>query len=255
MTISLQKCEFGCSEVKYLGFVVTEKGLLMDEDKIKPILEFPTPTNFKQLQTFIGMTSWCRRFIPKFTEKMEPLHTLLRKGVESKWGTKQEQALMKIKELLRTGPKPACPDYHHPFQLETDASDTGSGAVLTQNINKNNQVIAFASRSLNEAEKKYSTSEKQCLAGVWAIRKLRPYLEGYAFKVITDSIALKWLHNLKNPTVRLARWALKLREYDSGIIYRKGSSNYAPDDLLRGRRIIRLDSKYVVNSKGKRERK
>ena len=164
---------------------------------------------------------------------MEPLHTLLKKGVEWKWNTEQEQALEKIKKLLTTGPILACDNFHHPFQLETDASDTGLGAVLTQNIDNNNHVIAFARRSLNEAERKYSTSEKGCLAVVWAIRKFRPYLEGYTFKVITDHIALKWLHNLKNPTGRLARWALELLEYDYEIIYRKSSINYAPDALSR----------------------
>ena len=147
-----------------MGFVVNEKGLLVDEYKIKPILEFPTPKYVKQLQRIIGMTSWYRRFIPKFSEIMEPLHTLLRKGIEWKWDIKQEQALEQIKKLLTTGPILACPDFHYPFQLETDASDTGLGAVLTQNINNENHVIAFASRSLNEEEKKYSTSEKECLA-------------------------------------------------------------------------------------------
>ena len=122
---------------------------------------------------------------------MEPLHTLLKKGVEWKWNAEQEQALEKIKKILTTGPILACPNFHHPFQLETDASDTGLGAVLTQNIENNNHVIAFASRSLIEAERKYSTSEKECLAVVWAIRKFRPYLEGYTFKVITDHMALK----------------------------------------------------------------
>ena len=201
--------------------------------KGKPILEFPTPKNVKQFQRIIGMTSWYRRFIPKFLEIMEPLHTLLKKVVEWKWNAKQEQALEKIKKLLKTGPILACPNFHHPFQLETEACDTGLGAVLTQNIDNNNHVIAFASRSLNEAERKYSTSGKECLAVVWEIRKFRPYLEGYTFKVITDDIAFKWLHNLKNPTGRLARWGLKLLEYDYEIIYRKGSSDYAPDALSR----------------------
>ena len=102
---------------------------------------------------------------------------------------------MKIKELLTTGPILTCLDFNYPFQLETDASDTGLGAVLTQNINKSNQVIAFASRNLNEAERKYSTSEKECLAVVWEIRKFRPNLVGYSSKVITDHIVLKCLHN------------------------------------------------------------
>ena len=84
LTINLEKCECGCSELKYLGFVVNEKGLLMDEDKIKPILEFPTPKNAKQLQRIIGMKSWYRRFIPKFSEIMEPLHTLLKNRTTSK---------------------------------------------------------------------------------------------------------------------------------------------------------------------------
>ena len=105
--------------------------------------------------------------------------------------------------------------------------------MLNQNIDSNNHVIAFASRSFNEAERKYSTSEKECLAVVWAIRKFRLYLEGYTFKVITVHIALEWLHNLKNPTGRLVRLALKLLEYDYEIIYRKDSLYYAPDALSR----------------------
>ena len=88
---------------------------------------------------------------------MLPLHTLLKRGVEWKWNAKQELALEKIKKLPTAGPILACPNFHHPFQHETDASDTGLGAVLTQNIDNNNHVIAFASRSLNEAERKYST--------------------------------------------------------------------------------------------------
>ena len=92
LTISLEKCESGCSDVKYLGFLINEKGLKIDEDKIKPILEFLTPKNLKKLQRIIGMISWYRRFMSKFSEIIESLQILLRKGVEWEWGTQQEQA-------------------------------------------------------------------------------------------------------------------------------------------------------------------
>ena len=134
---------------------------------------------------------------------------------------------------MTSAPILTCPDFSQPFELETDASDTGLGAVLNQTINGTNHVIAYASRNLNSAETRYSASEKECLAVVWAIRKFRPYLEGYSFKVITDHMALKWLHNLKNPTGRLARWALELLEFDYEVVYRKGSSNLVPDALSR----------------------
>ena len=132
----------------------------MDKEKIKPILELPTPNNVK-LQRIIGMASWYKRFIPKFSEIMEPLHTLLKKGAEWKWGAKQEQALIKIKILLTAGPILACPNFDDPFQLETDTSDRGLGAVLTQDIDNSNHVIAFTSRSLMEAERKYPNSENE----------------------------------------------------------------------------------------------
>ena len=231
LTIGLDKCEFGCSEIKYLGFKVNERGLQIDDDKIQPILELPTPKNIKQLQRLIGMASWYKKFITHFAEIIEPLNRFLKKN--KKWGTEQIEAFEKIKEHLTSAPILTCPDFSQPFQLETDASDNGLGAVLTQTINGTNHVIAYASRNLNSAETRYSASEEECLAVVWAIRKFRPYLEGYSFKVITDHMALKWLHNLKNPTGRLTRWALELLEFDYEVVYRKGSSNLVPDALSR----------------------
>ena len=143
------------------------------------------------------MASWYRRFIPHFAEVIEPLNRFLKKNKKWEWRTEQTEAFEKIKEHLTSAPILTCSDFSQPFQLETDASDTGLGAVLTQIINGRNHAIAYASRNLNSAVSRYSTSEKKCLAVEWAIRKFRPYLEGYSFKVITDNIVLKWLHNQK----------------------------------------------------------
>ena len=127
----------------------------------------------------------------------------------------------------------SCPDFGIPFCLHTDASGTGLGAVLTQTIEGVEYVLSYASRSLADAEARYSTMERECLAVVWAIQKFRAYLEGYHFTVITGHSSLRWLHNLKNPNGRLARWALSLLEYDFEIVHRKGSSHVVLDALSR----------------------
>lgn len=233
LTINPEKCEFGCAQVKYLGYIVDRHGLHIDPDKTQPIENYPNPKTIKQLRRLIGMASWYRRFIPNFAHITEPLTRLLKKDQKWHWGEEQENAMNTIKHALTSPPTLACPDYTQTFTLQTDASGTGIGAVLTQSLDDEEHVVAYASRALSEAERKYSTTERECLAVLWSIKKFRPYVEGYHFKVITDHHALKWLRELKNPTGRLARWALELLEYDFDITHRKGTMHDVPDALSR----------------------
>ena len=109
----------------------------------------------------------------------------------------------------------------------------GLGAVLTQKIDGVEKVNSYASRTFTDREKSFFTTELECLAVIWNVEKFRLYLEGTKFQVITDHSALLWLHNLKNPSGRLARWAIKLLSYDIEIIHRKGRFHHLPDALSR----------------------
>lgn len=121
-----------------------------------------------------------------------------------------------------------------PFIVQTDASAYRIGAVLSQkSLTGEEYVICYVSRSLTRQEKNYSVTECECLAVIYAVEKLRPYLEGYAFTVIIDHHSLLWLNNLKEPTGRLARWAVRLQQFSFEIIHRKGKDHVVPDLLSR----------------------
>jgi len=162
-----------------------------------------------------------------------PLTALTKKNARWAWGDPEDTAFRRLKEALTSTPILACPDFSVPFALQTDASSHGLGAVLTQHQTEGERVIAYASRTLNGAERNYSATELECLAVVWGIRRMRDYLEGYRFTVITDHQCLKWLQQLENPTGRLGRWLFELQQFDFDIRYRRGGQNQVTDALSR----------------------
>lgn len=233
LTINREKSHFCRKEVNYLGYVLSSKGLKIDPEKIRPILEYPAPKNLKQLRRFLGMAGWYSRFIDNFSEKKVPLTKLLSKNCPWNWEPEQQAAFEWIKQAIVTAPVLIRPDFSLPFQVHSDASNFAVGAVLTQMRDGYEHPICFASRTLSKAERNYSVTEKECLGVIFAIEKMRPYVQGYHFTIVTDHASLKWLHNLKDPCGRLARWATKLQAYDYDIVHRRGADHKVPDALSR----------------------
>lgn len=252
LTLGRDKCHFCRSELRYLGYVVTSQGLYVDPLKVEAILQIPTPTKISDVRSLIGTASWYRRFIPNFSSLTQPLTELLRKNSKFCWTSKQEEAFRQIKEHLISAPVLSCPNFELPFIIQCDASGYGIGAVLTQNHpDIGEKVVCYLSRSLTRQERKFSTTERECLAVLWSIEKLRPYIEGTHFSVITDHWSLCWLNDLKDPMGRLGRWALKLQQYSFDLIHRRGKEHIVPDMLSRSVPVINemISGNHVSGSK------
>ncbi|CAG9129442.1 unnamed protein product [Plutella xylostella] len=211
LTINLEKCKFFRSQLKYLGYVVDEHGLRTDPSKVEAILNYPTPTSRKDLKRFLGTATWYRRFVPNFSTVAGPLNKLTsnkKNAPPFKWTPEVDASFNKLKECLVSAPVLSCPNYDLPFEVHTDASDYGVGAMLTQTVDGKEHPIAYMSRSLTGAEKNYSITERETLAVITALEHWRCYLEnGQTFTVYTDHSALKWFLSLTNPTGRLARYS------------------------------------------------
>ena len=233
LRLNPEKCQFGRRSLQYLGHLVTAEGIHTDPEKVASIRQLPPPSNVKGIRRFLGIASWYRRFVPDFSKIAAPLNRLLKKGIAWQWSEEQDEAFRRLKDGLTSAPVLACPNFEKPFILQTDASDQGLGVALIQHDKDGDHVVAYASRSLTDSEKKYSVTEKECLAIVWGVEKMRPYLEGYRFTVLTDHQSLRWLHSIKSPSGRLARWSIFLQQFDFEIKYRQGILNRVADALSR----------------------
>lgn len=238
LTISFEKCQFCRPQMRYLGYVVDKHGLHVDPDKVQAMLDIPSPKGVGDVRRILGTFSWYRRFVPDFASIVAPITALLKKSTKFAWTNECESAFRLMKERLITAPVLSCPDYSLPFIIQTDASAFGIGACLTQPCADGDKVISYLSRSLSKQERNYSTTERECLAVLWAIEKLRPYIEGIPFTVLTDHHSLVWLQNLKDPHGRLARWSVRLQQYDFKIVHRKGELHVTPDLLSRSVPVI-----------------
>lgn len=228
------KCHFGEKEVAYLGHTINAGGVRPNGDKVQSILSITPPKNLQDLQSFLGMANYYRRFIDHYSTIAQPLYDLTQRNVTFTWDNAQQEAFDELRQALATCPVLQFPNPSWEFVVATDASNVGLGATLSQlDPAGDEKVIAYLSRSLTSAEKNLATIEKECLAIVWALSKWRHYLLGRHFTIFCDHKPLQWLHTMKTDNAKLSRWAMKLGEYTFTIKHIDGCRNHAPDALSR----------------------
>ncbi|GMF19577.1 unnamed protein product [Phytophthora fragariaefolia] len=210
LSLKASKCTFAAKHMEYLGHDLTTEGIRPTERLVKAVAEPPRPTDDAEVRRFVALAGYYRRSLPSFGARMSPLTKLLRKTTEWEWGNEQDKAFVWEKAWLSRKPVLIYPDYRLPLKLSTDASKTGLGAVLSQDQGKGDQPIAYASIN-SPTLAKYSISELECLAVVWAVRLFRPHLYGHKFTIVTDHVALKWLMTAKEPARRLHCLAFTLQ--------------------------------------------
>ena len=228
------KCIFARKSVSFLGHIISAKDIAADPTKVNKVATWPTPTCRRDVQQFLGLCNYYRRFIKNFADIARPLHRLTEKTATFMWSENCQSAFEDLRKKLTDAPVLAFPDYSRPFLLDTDASDTGIGAVLSQILADGQEhVIAYASRTLSKPEQRYCTTRKELLSAVVFTKHFRPYLLGRHFTLRTDHGSLQWLYNFKEPEGQLARWLEQLQEYNFTIVHRQGKKHVNADALSR----------------------
>lgn len=236
LTIKPGKCQIGMSEVQYLGHQVGGGTLKPEPGKVDAIYNWPTPRTKKQVMSFLGTAGYYRKFVPNYSTLAKPLTDLTKKKLPQivNWTADCERSLSALKSSLAGSPVLQSPDFTRKFVVQTDASAYGLGAVLSQvNPEGDEHPIMYLSRKLLPREVAYATIEKECLAIVWALQKLQPYLYGRKFTVVTDHNPLSWLYRVSGDNGKLLRWSLALQQYDFTIQHKKGSEHGNADGLSR----------------------
>ena len=220
-----------------MGHVITPGKLGVAQKTVDAVKYFKLPETQTHIKSFLGLCNVYRRFVPNFARVAKPLNNLLKKGNPSKLQPLNEEeinAFNTLKNALISPPILKLPRKNLPYSLDTDACGYQIGVALMQTYEDNTRhPIGYWSRSLNKAEQNYTVTEQECLAVVWACQILRPYLEGAPFTIYTDHQALKWLLGLTDTSGRLARWRLRLSEFDLSIEYKKGKKNTIADAISR----------------------
>ncbi|GJR61609.1 reverse transcriptase domain-containing protein [Tanacetum coccineum] len=233
LSLNWEKSHFMVKEGIVLGHKISKSGLEVDRAKVEVIAKLPHPTSVKGVRSFLGHAGFYRRFIQDFSKIARPMTHLLEKETPFVFSEECIDSFNTLKRKLTEAPILIAPDWDLPFELMCDASDFAIGAVLGQRKNKHFQPIHYASKTMNEAQTHYTTTEKELLAVVYAFEKFRSYLVMSKSIVYTDHSAIKYLFAKKDAKARLMRWILLLQEFDIDVRDKKGAENLAADHLSR----------------------
>lgn len=236
LVAKLSKCIFNSTSVSFLGYIVSRQGVSMCPKKVEAISGWPTPTSVTDIQRFLGLTNFYRKFVAGYSRLISPMTDLTKKDTPFVWSDACKQAFQQLKDALSRDVILPHPDLDKPFVLETDASDAALGAVLYQ-LDSDGRLrpLAFHSRKFLPAERNYTVHDRELLAIVDSLRHWRHYLMGstHTVQIISDHRNLTFFRTAQLLKPRHARWAELLSEYDFSLSYRPGSQNPVADALSR----------------------
>jgi hypothetical protein len=231
-----EKCTFDATEIEFLGLVIGPDGIKMDPIKVEAITSWPIPKRIKEVQAFLGLANFYRRFVHDFSKVAAPLHNLTRKGVVWRWGETQQRAFEELKKKFVEGPVLVPVDFTRPLRVESDASDYATGAVLSMLCEDEKwHPCAYLSKGLNDVERNYDVHDKEMLGIIRALEAWRHYLEGakHEVEIWTDHANLQYFMSAKKLNRRQARWALFLSRFNFHLIHKSGSLMKKADALSR----------------------
>jgi hypothetical protein len=232
LKLKLNKCKFARKSVRYLGFILSEKGIQPDPDKLKVVENYPVPKTATEIKSFTGLTSYYRRLIPNYSVYAKPLTQLIRKNAKFVWTEAQQKGFEALKNALISAPVVSFPDYNKPFIVYTDASKISLSAILCQIQDGEEKVIAYAARQLKPAETKYHIIRLELAAIVMALTKWRCFCQYCETTVYTDCKPLVSIIHKNEPPEELKTAVYFLSHYPVKVEHRPGKSNRA-DGLSR----------------------
>lgn len=234
LTLNLKKCSFGQSEIDFLGFTISNATVKPGKQKSNAVRDYPKPRNVHETRRFLGLTSYFRRFVNRYAERARPLTDLTKKNIEFIWGNAEQRSFEDLKNALVQEPVLRMYDPRARTQLHCDASADGLAGVLMQKKEQGGwQAVHYLSKKTTDAERKYHSSKLELMAIVFCVNRLRQYLIGIPFEIVTDCQALTYLNAQRTVNPQIARWYYLLSEYDCQIKHRAGIKMAHVDALSR----------------------